>query len=102
MRVFAAVILVGLLAACGGGDDPDRVLRLKTGDYTESELRADIRTSGRLTEANCATIKDLSVEEVHDVLLNSAVSGPIVQTPDADDDLRQAEIVLEECERAFY
>lgn len=98
------MILVGaltLLAACGGdsGDD-DRVLHLRTGDYTEAELRAEIRASG-LTEQACRTIDGISPAEVIDIINASGTEKNVVQTPNAEDDLRQGEIMLEECDRLY-
>lgn len=103
------MILIGaltLLAACGGGGDDDRVLHLRTGDYTEAELRAELRAQG-FTEGDCNQLAGLSAEEVQEIMEIAWRDGeddpdkPVVQTPDPDDDLRQAEIVLEECDRLY-
>lgn len=100
--------IVALGAACGGSAaNSERVLHLRTGDYTEAQLRAEIRSDG-LSEAQCQALKGLDAKAVVDILdvqfaKNAKTDDALkpMQTPRRVDDLRQGEIILEECQRLY-
>ena len=101
------LLILGLMAltfACGGGSsgNDDRVLHLRTGDYTESQYRANLRALG-LSIAGCAAYKGLDAQAVADLIGAYFDNGPdktrVTQQSNPADDLRQGEIQLEECKR---
>jgi len=103
MRIAILIGVLALAAACGGGaGDDERVLHLRTGDYTEAELLAQFRAVG-LSQSACNTLHGLSPREVVDIInaLEPNPDRPVIQTPDPDDDIRQGELMLEECNRLY-
>ena len=83
--VFAALPLI--FAACsvlGGGDgvsgDPDRLLVLGGGDFTERQFRTEVQKSfdtSFTTEALCASIAGLTPEAAADVITAAQVDEGI-------------------------
>jgi hypothetical protein len=106
MRNLLVVSLIAaLFAACAeGGDEEERVLHLRTGDYTESRVRAEIRAAN-LNEDTCNALDGRTASEVLDMINRGFDSGenprPAIQEADPEDDLRQAEIFIEECARLY-
>lgn len=93
--------MIALTVACGGGGNggkPDRVLHLRTGDYTESRLLAEIRSEG-ISASECASFKGLSASEIRDIIDVTTPTDPVVQEASTDDELRYAELVIQECAR---
>jgi len=97
--------------ACGGSSKPisvipgtdTRILHLATGNYTEIHIQAEVRFGGELTPASCTAFKGLDAQDIIDTL-NAQPGGrtwekPVIQEANPDDDLRQMELILEECDR---
>lgn len=106
--VFLATF--GLLG-CGGETKAtpptaqERILHLATGDYPESQYRANIRVN--LTQAGgaslCQGIVGLSDAEVYDMVAELSQRGghEITQEPDPADTEHVGTIVREECARMY-
>jgi len=105
-------VLVLALAACGGdgnedGDgQSDRILRLSSGDISESDYRLQVRVA--LTQASgeafCRSLEGLSDEETLDlaVAVQKQAGYPTpIRESDPADRIRAVSIVKEECDRIY-
>ena len=108
--VLALATFAFVLAACSpfGGDgvsgDPERLLVLGGGDFTEEEFRILVLASfatSFTTESLCASVLGLSPEAAADVISTTQENegADIVQLAIPEDRIRAAAIIIEECLR---
>jgi hypothetical protein len=88
-----------VLSACGGSSE--RVLHLSGGNFTESQFRANVRTTLASNAGGnlCAAIKGLAPQDAASVIIRAQSSSitPTVQAGNEADRSRAAQIVQEEC-----
>lgn len=116
-RILAVGLLSAFLVGCSAGDSlpyaletatthpsapAERVLHLRTGDYTERAYLAALRAGG-LTVAGCRLYRGLNAESVADVIAQRFQREPdrsrVVQDSIWSDDVRAAELQIAECTR---
>ncbi len=108
IRVIALALAFALLAsaaACGGNDaDPDRLLQLRYGQFTERVFRSllveSIANQDEEYEIVCAALGGLSDDEAVEVsVLSYSIARPDQEIVVADEK-RSVQIMREECEAA--
>jgi len=78
---LAMSLLAAAVACTGGGGNPDRVLQLSTGTFSELELRTGLQETiaeqGELYEVLCAALGGLSDGQAFEVVMfNYSLSNP--------------------------
>lgn len=112
---WAILAVMVLSAACGGssaksgsGASPtsERVLHLSTGDYTENEIRTavavEIGTPSAAAIGLCRAIVSMSDADALAAIKAQGVVSTQIRTPNAEDDLRQAQLFKEACARVAH
>ena len=105
MRLAVLVIVLTVLAACGGGGDAERMLRFGDRIISEAEFRIQMQEadfSDPEVAILCAVLRGSTASEVAELIMDMPTSEDIawLQEASPDDRVLGLSIIKEECARA--